>query len=171
MSNFWQHQWKRCVMFYIQQRGCKKKYWIRFSPRPPWFHHSPRFCSSIELLWAELILACRTSLTLTLHSNPVWDSRPSALVQVLPCLASSSPTLRHVPGLSLCSPLQALSFYTGIITFILKTCFWMFWWFFSLQKSLPSFHHPGKSLNGTVSSISQRLLCEWEWLHFRFGTP
>lgn len=42
---------------------------------------------------------------------------------------------------------------------------------FSLQKSLPSFHHPGKSLNGTISSISQRLLCEWEWLHFRFRTP
>lgn len=60
------------------------------------------------------------------------DSRPSALVWVLPCFVSPLPTLGYLPRLPLCSPWHAFSFYTWdnqlqcVCVFVCVLAFWGF---------------------------------------------
>lgn len=132
----------------------------------------PGFYSSTELLWTEPIFASFGPISS--HSALRPRLREQALSSCL-SLALSSPTLGHLPGLCLCSPLQALSFYKGIITCIfLKHVFgfsggFLLWGraclvFISLGSLWMGQSHQsarGFSRGGTHASISDSGLLNW----------
>lgn len=139
------------------------------SLRDSWFHHSrvlfihraPLDRTNICFFWTNLFSLCT--------QTKIERAGPQLL-------SKSGPIFTHsrTPSwtMSLFTPASPLILQRDNHLHFFKTCFWVFWWFSSLGKGLPSFYQPGKSLNGTVSSISQRLLSGWDsCLHFRLRTP